>query len=244
MAIIFEDRPSDSPFVERIWRSRCEVPGPFLSLALNRWQLVVWSARGRTYFTVRGPETHATLAESPEHDDYVGIVLKPGVYMPFLPVTSLVDRAVTLPEATSRSFWLNGSAWRYPGFEQADTFISRLAREGLLVREPSVGAILQGYPIYLSPRSIQRRVAQATGLTLGTMRQIERARYALDLLRQGASIADTVALAGYFDQPHLTRSLTRYIGQTPGQISGKSAGAQLSFLYKTSPLLEPHNGVA
>jgi len=39
--------------------------------------------------------------------------------------------------------------------------------------------------------------------------------------------------AGYFDQPHLTRSLRRLTGQTPRQISSNET--QLSFLYKTRP---------
>ena len=47
-----------------------------------------------------------------------------------------------------------------------------------------------------------------------------------------ASILDTVHQAGYYDQAHLTRSLTRYIGQTPGDVV--KAQQQLSFLYKTS----------
>jgi methylphosphotriester-DNA--protein-cysteine methyltransferase len=51
-----------------------------------------------------------------------------------------------------------------------------------------------------------------------TARQIERARYATLLLRQGISIPDTTHEAGYFDQPHLTRSLKYFIGQTPAQI--------------------------
>jgi AraC-like DNA-binding protein len=38
------------------------------------------------------------------------------------------------------------------------------------------------------------------------------------LLEQGVSILDTVEQAGYFDQPHLTRSLKRYVGYTPAQI--------------------------
>lgn len=244
MTITFEDRPSDSPFVERIWRSRCEVPGPFLSLALNRWQLVVWTVQGNTHFTVRGPETHATVAHCPEHEEFVGILLTPGAFMPCLPVADLVDRALDLPEASDHRFWLDGSSWQYPSYEQADTFVDRLARAGLLASEPIVDATLQGRPVYFSPRSLQRRVLSATGLTLGTMRQIERARYAIDLLRAGVSIPDTIALAGYFDQPHLTRSLKRFIGQTPAQISGKTGGQQLSFLYKTSDVSDRHNRVA
>ena len=44
-------------------------------------------------------------------------------------------------------------------------------------------------------------------MTHSTIRQIERARHATNLLKQGVSILDTVHEAGYFDQAHLTRSL-------------------------------------
>ena len=80
-------------------------------------------------------------------------------------------------------------------------------------------------------RSAQRHFLRATGLTYRDVRQIERARYATNLLRQGTSILDTVYEAGYFDQPHLTRSLKLLVGQTPVEL-GRGA-AQLSFLYKT-----------
>jgi AraC-like DNA-binding protein len=39
--------------------------------------------------------------------------------------------------------------------------------------------------------------------------------------------------AGYFDQAHLTRSLRRFIGQTPMQIVRNQE--QLSLLYNTDP---------
>jgi methylphosphotriester-DNA--protein-cysteine methyltransferase len=71
-------------------------------------------------------------------------------------------------------------------------------------------------------------------LTYSTWLQIERARYATNLLREGVSILDTVHQAGYFDQPHLTRSLRRRIGQTPAEII--RGHQQLSLLYKTEPL--------
>jgi methylphosphotriester-DNA--protein-cysteine methyltransferase len=82
---------------------------------------------------------------------------------------------------------------------------------------------------------VQRRFLQATGLTQGTVFQIERARYATTLLKQGVSILDSVELAGYADQPHLTRSLKRYIGQTPAQIISESRDKGLSFLFESDP---------
>jgi len=73
-------------------------------------------------------------------------------------------------------------------------------------------------------------------LTQNATRQIERARYATVLLREGRSILDVVYEAGYYDQSHLTRSLKYFIGQTPTQIMQKNGPEQLSFLYKTDPL--------
>lgn len=235
MSLIFEDRLADAPGVDRIWRSHSEDAGPFISMALNRMQMVVWTAQGKTYFTVRGPETKATPAHYPVHAEFVGIVFKCGAFMPNLPLTGLLDSAVTLPEATSASFWLNGSAWQFPTYDNADTFVARLMRDGSLVYDPAVDDALQGRVTALSLRSAQRRFLRATGLTQSAIRQIERARYATTLLQEGVPILDTVFQAGYFDQPHLTRSLRRFIGQTPAQVLGKSTGDQLSFLYKTSP---------
>ncbi|MGH2410910.1 MAG: helix-turn-helix domain-containing protein, partial [Chloroflexota bacterium] len=101
--------------------------------------------------------------------------------------------------------------------------------------EPVVGAALQGHLKDLSLRSLERRFLQTAGVTQSTVRQIERARSATLLLQQGVSILDTIEEAGYFDQPHLTRSLKYFIGQTPAQILGKSRPEQLPFLYKTAP---------
>lgn len=235
MSLIFEERPSESSFVDRIWRSHSESAGPFISMALNRMQMVVWTDNIKTYFTVRGPETKATPAHCPVHAEFLGIVFACGAFMPHLPISNFVDGLVSLPEATSTRFWLHGSAWQFPHYDNADTFVERLVRQGLLVREPIVESTLQGRQNDLSLRSAQRRFLRATGLTHSAVRQIERARYATALLQQGASIIDTVFQAGYFDQPHLTRSLRYYIGQTPAQIIDTNRSEQLSFLYKISP---------
>jgi AraC-like DNA-binding protein len=146
-----------------------------------------------------------------------------------LPVSELVDGGVELPAASSRSFWLHGSAWEFPTFGNAETFVARLVKEELLVCDPIVPSTLQAHAIDLSPRSVQRRFLRATGLTHGAVSQIERAHLAVALLRQGVSILNTVERAGYADQPHLTRSLKRLIGQTPAQLASESNTTQLSF---------------
>jgi AraC-like DNA-binding protein len=97
--------------------------------------------------------------------------------------------------------------------------MKKLAREGLLVLDPVVESALRGRAQELSPRSVQRRVLRATGLTQATIRQIERAETAVALLEQGTSIAEVVRLARFADQAHLTRALKRFIGQTPGEVA-------------------------
>ena len=187
--------------------------------------------------TVRGPETKPTsMHVNLVGGEWFGIIFKYGAFMPRFPVGALVDADLDLPDASSTSFWLNGSAWQFPNYENADTFVEQLVKEDLLVCDPIIQPALRGVPQELSPRSIQRRFVQATGLTQGSIRKIQRARYATILLQQGVSILDTVELAGYSDQAHLTRTLKRLIGKTPAQIINKSEPEQLSLLFKTETL--------
>ena len=236
MLFTFEERPSDSPFVERIWCAHSERAGSFISVAASHWEMVVTRQNGTTMLTVRGPETKATPLDCSADGAWLGIRFKLGTVMPHLPASQLVDGSVNLPDAGSRSFWLHGSAWQFPDFDNADTFVDRLVRDDLLIREPVVHAALHDQLKNMSLRTAQRHFLRTTGLTHRTVRQIERARYATTLLRQGRSILDVVYEAGYYDQPHLTRALKHFIGLTPAQIRDRSNDVQLSFLYKTAPI--------
>lgn len=218
MTFTFDSRPSDASLVQWIWRTQSEESGSFISSAASNLELVVTRQKNEVWFSVRGPETKASPAPIPEDAEFLGMTFKLGAFMPKLPASELVDGGIHLPGASSRSFWLHGSAWEFPTFDNADIFVDRLIRYGLLAYEPVVQATLQGQQTNLTARSVQRRFRRATGLTPGTVVQIERARHALALLQQGVSILDTVEQAGYYDQPHLTRSLRHFIGQTPAQI--------------------------
>lgn len=230
MNFTFDYRPSDSPLVETIWHTQSEGRGSFTSVAAANCELVVTKMNGKTTFTVRGPETKASAAEVTSDMEAFGIVFKLGTFMPHLPASVLINRNdITLPEATNQSFWLLGSAWKIPTIDQVEPFINRLVRENLLAYDPLIHDVLRDYVPNLSIRTVRRRFLHATGLTQGEIRQIERARHAALLLKRGRSILDTTFEAGYFDQPHLTRSLRRYMGQTPAQI----AAATMSLLYNT-----------
>jgi AraC-like DNA-binding protein len=242
MDLICEERLSDSPFVERVWYSQGERAGPFIAMADTESALVVTKYRDQTIIILRGPSSKATPAFCPADAEFFGIQFKPGAFLHNLPARMVANRQdLDLPEATRTSFWLNGSAWQYPNYENADTFVNRLVHEGVLVYDRIVGAILKKQAVDLSLRTVQRRFSQATGLTQNSFYQINRARYATGLVKQGLSIVDTVYEAGYFDQPHLTRSLKHFIGLTPAQLFDQSRTERLSFLYKKNPSWSDYN---
>jgi Helix-turn-helix domain len=213
----FDVRESDSPFVQKIWRTKSVPVDEFMSIAASHWEMVVTSQSGKTRLTIRGPETAASVAAIPQDAEFLGIQFRLGAFMPRFPLEGLVDRGIDLPGAGFGSFWLDSSAWQFPNFENADVFVKRLVHKGLLVRDADRGS---------SERTAQRRALRSTGLTRRTIAQIERAARATELLRRGAPLFEVAWRAGYADQAHLTRALKRFIGMTP---------RQLSLSFKTSP---------
>lgn len=196
------------------------------------WGVVVTRHQGQVLLTVRGPETRATIAECPADGEWMGIHFKLGTFMPALRPGHLRDRNdVNLPQASARTFLLDGSAWEYPTFENAETFVQRLARKGLIARNLCVAASLEGDPARSSRRTVQRHFLDATGMSPKTVVQIERARRAIHLLRGGVPIVEVAHHLDYFDQAHLTRSLKRFTGLTPALIA--CGGEQLSLFYNT-----------
>ena len=69
--------------------------------------------------------------------------------------------------------------------EGAEALADRLVRAGTLVRDPLVTEVRRGHRPAVSARTIERRFRAATGLTRGSVRQIERVRTAATLLAGG-----------------------------------------------------------
>jgi AraC-like DNA-binding protein len=219
-----EGRPSRSPFVEEMWWARSAPEYSFISVAASHWEMCVTRRRGSAWLTVRGPQTKAAITPIPEDAEFFGIRFSLGTFMPNLPPSQLVDRAFALPQATVASFRLDRSDWELPGPDNADVFVDRLVGAGLLAHDPIASAVLQRGGEGLSKRAAERRVARATGLTRGAVRQIRRAERAVELLSAGVPAWDVARQAGYADQPHLTRSLKRFVGQTPSQVASSAPG--------------------
>jgi len=224
--IIFDDeRPSDSPYVERVWRSHSERGGPFIAVASNHWELVVAKVQGETAVVLHGGETRARSVMCPADGEWFAIRFKADAYLPETPPGTLLDgKDVFLPVRSRGRFLLDNRWWEIPSFDNAEAFVKKLAARGLIEREQLARA---------HPRTAQRRMRNTFGMTQAFARQVERARLATQLLRDGRAIADVVAEAGYYDQAHLTRSLRQLVGLTPATIA--RGEHQLSFLYKTQP---------
>ncbi len=234
MGLETEDRPSDSPYVARVWRGRSSGVERMTSVATSTWELVFWELRGQLHVGVNGPETVATMADVPDESESFGITFSHGTSMPHLPPPRLVDAHLACPHVTAKGFVLRNEEWSIPDFDNAEVFVDRLVREGILLRDPLVPDAIEGaLPVMVGARSVQRRVAAATGLTQGAIRQIERARHAAVLLGAGVLPLDVVHRLGYYDQPHLARSLTRYIGRTATQLRQQESSEPMSLLYKT-----------
>ena len=218
MSFIYEERSSDSPYVETITQGRTASDGSTIRPAECHWHMVLVRLNGNVQLLVVGPLTTAGVLPYTEGAEILWIKFKLGTFMPHLPTRDFLDVETILPGAASNSFWLKGSAWQFPDNNNAETFIDRLVRDDVLVCDPVVNATLQDHLPEMPSRTVRHRFLRATGLTQSHIRQMKRAQQAEALLQQGVSILDTVYEVGYFDQPHLTRSLKRWIGHTPAQI--------------------------
>jgi hypothetical protein len=172
MSAIFEGRTSDSPYVEMVWRGRVERDYSPLCPADVRWNLLFMQHGRQIAVSAEGPTTRSVLKNQFEGRQFLVIKFKLGAYMPYLPASNLVDGDAILPEGAGKSFWLNGAVWQLPSFENVETFVHRMVREGLLVRDPIVASVLQNQPQEMSSRTVRRRFLYATGLTPKAIQQI------------------------------------------------------------------------
>ena len=245
-----------SRHVEKVWTTQSAVETDFIAVAESHWQIVVSTHRGQTGVVLQGPNDHARATPIPREAAFFGIVLRLGTFVPGLSLPNLVGGADVCPHDTRRTFWLRGSRWEIPTPDNADVFVDRLMKRGVLDEDRDIVRALQDEDAEWSLRSlrtVQRRVRRATGLTQSAIRQIARAHQAVDALGHGAPVAEVAVGLGYADQAHLTRSLRRLVGQTPTQIlhsgphwsassplrGGVLTRAQMSFVFKTVALDVP-----
>src|SRR3954471_4125067 len=91
MAFVFEQRGSDIPIVNSIWRTESGDVAKFMSVASTKFSLVVMKQYGRQTLTVRGPETRPTLTDCPENAEFFGMEFELGTFTPAIPSQALVN---------------------------------------------------------------------------------------------------------------------------------------------------------
>jgi hypothetical protein len=219
MTMILDQRAADTSTADIVWQGRSERDGAFISVAAPYWELVVTRhPDGQPLVTIKGPETRPRQLNYQRGSTWCGIRFKLGAHLQPFAHRSIVDTAITLPTVSDRAFVLAGTEIPIPDVETAEDTLGSLIRTGMLQFDPLVERTWHGIQPQVSQRTCQRRFRQVTGISHRTAQQISRARTALHLLQNGTSILDTVAHLGFSDQAHLTRSLHRWMGCTPGRV--------------------------
>jgi hypothetical protein len=221
MGMIAEERErlSDSPFIEKIETGITAIDGSTIRPAENHWHMVFVRFMGKVHSYVVGPLTTSGVVDFTAGAEVLWIKFRLGSYMPHFPARDFLNIETILPGSNSTTFWMKGSEWELPSYENVETFINRLARSDMLLRDPMIDDVLKDTPAEdIASRTVRHRFLRATGLTQTRIRQVQRAQQAAAMLRGGTSILDTVDELGYFDQPHLTRALKQWVGYTPAQL--------------------------
>jgi AraC-like DNA-binding protein len=211
-------RLSDSHLVQSVTHIAYNEHCAELSFPDGRWDVVIFRSRGRATVLLTGATTHPITSTNNPGDELLCISFKAGVYMPAYAPAGMRDRAIPLPNPNRGSLSLGSGVFEIPSFENADDFVAKLAKMGLITHDELVDSMLSGEPKAASIRSLQRHFLQATGLTFNFHRQIQRAQCAIALLRQGRAAIDAALEVGYADQSHMINSLKSIMGQTPSQI--------------------------
>lgn len=205
---------SDLPFVECLWRIRVEEVAEWMDSARETWGLA---------FTKRTDDSMAAELVGPSYrhmlfggdigDEYWGADFYPHITMRGVDKPALTGKFVQLPVAAGQ-FSIGNDSYQIPAFTELETFLAGLERQGVIAN--AAHAIIHHATV--TNRSNQRHYRQAVGLSRRQSEQIRRAEHAAALLGSGKRPAEVAAEVGYADQAHLTRSLKKLLGKTPGRL--------------------------
>ena len=218
MIVIPQERLIESPYIEWVGQGYTAANGFVMRPAEYHWHLIFTRHEGSLRILLAGTSEAAQPLSYVGDAESLWIRFRVGSYMPHLPASSIVNQEIALPEGSFNTFWLRDKVWEVPNFENADTFVEHLVRDGTLIHDPLIGAALRDELKDASDRTIRYRFHHSTGLRQNYIRQIKRAQQAMELLHLGHSILHTAHELGYADQPHLTRSLKRLLGYTPREL--------------------------
>jgi hypothetical protein len=214
-------RAADAPWVESITHVSYEGDSDDVTRPDGCWDLVVLKqARQKKLLVLQtGVITQPVKLPYQAGDEYLCISFKPGVFVPGVAADRMVDQGVVRPLTGARSFALGNESLEIPTFENVEGLVQQLVRRGLLARDEIVQRAVGGEAVFTTDRSVQRHFLRSLGVSFKALEQIRRAQRAVQLLEAGRPAADVALELGYSDQPHLIRSLRRFLGTTPGALA-------------------------
>ncbi len=217
---LFEEiRQADSPFVVSVRHALYRGAVREIVTPDGSWDLLFMRHGDSPWRVIQTGQIAAPVEVASEAgDEMLSIAFKPEVYMLRTPGRMTFNQGLGRPVEGKCDFRIDNERFEIPDFESTEQLVAALVRKGVLERDPVVALALRGAPQRLEERSIQRHFADVTGMSLKTFQLIERAQAAAQLLRENHSPSQVAAALGFTDQAHLTHSLKRTLGVTPGQI--------------------------
>jgi hypothetical protein len=211
--IVFDD----SPWVASVSFMPVQRPGAMLVPPDGTWDLVFIRDENGMRAIRTGLSTKAVRLRHTGTEEILAISFKASVKLAAADPIASLDKGYVLP-GDHRRFGIAGEIFEIPAFNNADLFVERLAKNGLIQANPAIQSILDGEPIAVSARTLQRQFKLTTGMTHKRFTMIERARLAAESLRNGEAAQEVVHALGFYDQAHLINSLREIVGQTPSQL--------------------------
>jgi AraC-like DNA-binding protein len=183
---------------------------------------LIWNG---TEVLVAGPDTAAHPAARGHGEQVVGLRFAPGTLAGLLglPAAALRDRRVPLAEL--RPGLARAAPRGAPGAFLVETALALPGRTdhaaGQLAARIRAGAGVAATADAMgwTTRTLHRRCLDAFGYGPAVLRRVLRFRRAADLLCAGVAPAEVAAVAGYADQPHLSREVRALAGVSPRQLA-------------------------
>lgn len=217
MDVRYEARSSDHPLIDNVMVGEIAAAVLVQRPAEPRWHLIVLDGPGPDRVVLAGPKSASDSFEVPSEVRGTWVQLRLGAHVAGMRMSDLVDVEIPLADRGRRTFELRGSQVEIREDDDVEAMVGKLAGDGVLAFDPLVARALAGVSSAVPERTVRHRVRSATGQSREQIRQIERAKHAAALISTGLPLAVVAAEAGYTDQPHLTRSVKRWMGRTPGQ---------------------------
>lgn len=220
MAFLYEEKQSDSVYVQTIWRTQDISDGVYMAEADGCWDLIFTTDNTGTTILLSGPTSQPTPSPYKKGNQNLGIQFKPGTIMTAAAAWAMRNKVQCIQAEQDGTFTLFGSVWTIPTFATAETFVAQLAAQGFLAQDAVVASVLQHEQPAVGKRSVQRHFADTTTISPGYLQRIAQARVAIGLLRQNNMPLTAIAYeAGYADQAHMNRALKQLAGLTPAEIA-------------------------